>query len=532
MKTSRLILAGFLLSATAAQAAVGQASVPCWQPHDFSFTAKASPANPFTVAFSATVTGPDGRSFPLPGFFDGDGTWKIRVSPTTEGKWSLVIQSDLPELNGRQAAFLGVKNPSPHAHGPLRVDPAHPHHFVLADGTRFFLQAYEYNWLWALDAGDPAVPTIKQTLDLIAAHGFKYVLINTYAHDTQWRKGKSGGDDYGPPTLFPWAGSNDAPDHTRLNVAYWQHFDRMMAALHDRGLQAHLYLKVYNKAVNWPAKGSAEEKLFFTMLVARYAAYPNLIWDFSKEAHNEKDLAYKQGWMKFLRSADPYGHLQTVHDDDLANDSGAYDALTDFRADQHHGIEGKPGRNANHTGGKREKILFQRARRAWPVVNFESDYECGPGGLADKTFGAAHTAEATHRTLWEIALAGGYTGYYYTYTAWDVIRPLDRPKGYTYMKHFGAFWRATRYWRLQPAEQLVSAGWCLADPGKEYVAYQDRPAPFTLAISGATEKLIGNWFNPFTGHTTPAGTFANGTARLTPPADWGDAPLVLHLQTN
>lgn len=530
MKTLSLILS-LLCTAVIPLPAASPATVPCWQPHDLSFTAKAAPANPFTVAFAATVTGPAGQSFTLPGFFDGDGTWKIRISPTAEGNWSLVTQSDLPELNGQKAAFTGVKNPSPHAHGPLRVDAAHPHHFVYADGTRFFMQAYEYNWLWALDADNPALPTVRQTLDLIAAHGFNYVLINTYAHDTNWRKGKTGLDDYGPPALFPWAGSNEAPDHSRLNVAYWQHFDRMMAALHERGLQAHLYLKVYNKAVNWPANNSAEEKLFLTMLVARYAAYPNLVWDFSKEAHNEKDLAYKQACLKFFRATDPYGHLQTVHDDDIANDSGAYDALTDFRTDQHHGIEKVAGKNANHTGGKREKILTQRARRAWPVANVESDYECGPGGPADKTFGAAMTAEATHRTLWEIAMAGGYTGYYYTYTAWDVIRPLDQPKGYTYMKHFGAFWRATRYWLLQPTDGLVSAGWCLADPGKEYVAYLPQPAPFTLKIAGAAAPLTGSWFNPFTGRTTPAGNFGNGTASLTPPANWGDAPLVLHLQT-
>ncbi len=36
-------------------------------------------------------------------------------------------------------------------------------------------------------------------------------------------------------------------------------------------------------------------------------------------------------------------------------------------------------------------------------------------------------------------MAGGYTGYFCTYNAWDVIRPLDVPKGYGYMKNFGYF---------------------------------------------------------------------------------------------
>ena len=534
MKSSSLLplLLG-LASLTRLQAQAAEAiTVPRWQPNVFSFNSAAKLANPFTADFSAIVTGPDGKTFTLPGFFDGDGTWKIRVAPTAEGQWSLVTKSELPELNGQRAAFTCVKNGNPAIHGVLRVDAEHPHHFIFADGTRFFMQAYEYDWLWALDADQPGVPTVNQTLDLIARHGFNYVILNTYAHDTKWRQGKTGPDDYGPPPFYPWAGSNDAPDHSRMNLAYWQHYDRVMTALLGRGMQAHIFIKVYNKAVKWPATGSAEEILFFRWLVARYAAYPNVIWDFSKEAHNEKNVAYKQGWLKWLRENDPYHHLTTVHDDDAANDSGAYDALTDFRADQHHGSEkgNAKGKNSNRVGNKRDTILAQRERRAWPVANLESDYECGPGGLKDKTYNGAMTPEATASTLWGIAMAGGYTGYYYTYTAWDVIRPFDEPKGYTYMKHFGDFWRATEYWKLEPSDKLVGSGYCLAQPGSEYVVFQKAALPFSLTIAGVKSPLRGEWFDPFTGKRTPAGDFSNGPANVTPPANWGATPLVLHLK--
>ncbi|MEO6755511.1 MAG: DUF4038 domain-containing protein [Chthoniobacteraceae bacterium] len=490
--------------------------MPRWQPHDFNFPAKANTANPFMVPFSATVKGPDGKSFALPGFFDGAGTWKIRVSPTAEGKWSLVTKSEVKELDGKTAEFTCVKSTNSNVHGVLCVDKAHPHHFIFEDGTRFFMQGYEYDWLWALDMDKPGVPTVEATLDLIAKHGFNYVIINSYAHDTGWRKGKTGPDDFGPSALYAWEGSNEQADHSRMNVAYWQHYDRVMAALAQRGIQAHMLIKVYNKQVKWPAHGSDEEKLFFRWLVARYAAYPNIIWDFAKEAHNEKDLAYKQDWLKWLRENDPYHHLTTVHDDDKANDSGAYDDLTDFRADQGH-------------KDWHDVVVRQRERRAWPVANVESDYECGPGGVTDKTYREAETPEHMMGTLWEIAMAGGYIAYYYTYTAWDVIRPLDVPPGYAMMKHFGDFWRATEFWTLEPSDKLVSAGYCLANPGREYVVSQKQAAPFTLEIAGATAPLKAEWFNLLTGKRAAAGSMSNGTAKLTPPADWGNAPLVLHV---
>ncbi len=505
-----------LVAMTSVAQAAQTTQVPRWQPRDFSFTAAAEVPNPFMVALSARVKGPGGAVLNVPGFFDGNNTWKVRVSPTVEGTWSLVTTSNVKQLDGQTVAFTCIKNSNRKVHGRLRVDKAYPHHFAFEDGTRFFMQGYEYDWLWALDLDKPGVPTVEKSLDLIAGSGFNYVILNSYAHDTNWRKGKTADDDYGPSSLYPWEGSNEKPDHSRMNLAYWQHYDRLMAALHDRGIQAHMLMKVYNKSVNWPKRNSDEEKLFFTWLIARYAAYPNVIWDFAKEAHNEKDLAYKQGWLKFIRDNDSYRHLSTVHDDDKANDSGAYDELTDFRADQQH-------------GKWHEVILQQRARRAWPVANVESDYEHGPGGLEDKTYKGAHSPEDTLRTAWEIQMAGGYMAYYYTYTAWDVVRPLDVPPGYAYFKHFGDFWRGTAFWLLEPSDKLVNSGWCLANPGREYIVFQNEAGAFTLEIAKAASKLRAEWFNPQTGKRTSAGKLGNGTANLTPPADWGKAPLVLHV---
>ncbi|MBI2481902.1 MAG: DUF4038 domain-containing protein, partial [Planctomycetia bacterium] len=497
-------------------AIVGAADVSQWTPRDFSFNADSVPKNPFAVSIAATIEGPRGARFTLPGFYDGDRTWKIRVSPNATGRWSLVTSSEVKGLDGKRVEFNCVKNDNPQVHGVLRVDKENPHHFIFEDGTRFFMQGYEYDWLWALDMDKPGVPTVEQSLDILTQHGFNYVILNSYAHDTSWRKGKSSDDDYGPSLLYPWEGDNDHPDHSRMNLKYWQHYDRVMAALAQRGIQAHMLVKVYNKSVKWPERGSDEEKMFFRWLVARYAAYPNIIWDFSKEAHNEKDLGYKQGFLKWLRENDPYHHLTTVHDDDKVNDEGAYDELTDFRADQ--------GHNNYHA-----LILGQRARRAWPVANVESDYEHGPGGLEDKTYGKTHTPEETIRCAWEIQTAGGYNAYYYTYTAWDVVRPLDVPPGYGYFKHFGDLWRATQYWKLEPADQLVNAGWCIAQAGREYVVFQNEAQPFILEIAGATQPLTAEWFNPHTGARTAAGSHNNGTTNFTPPPNWDNAPLVLHL---
>jgi hypothetical protein len=489
---------------------------PRWQPQDFEFASSAVIENPFKVEFEAVVNGPDGRSFTTLGFYDGQGVWKLRVAADAEGKWELTTQSSEPTLNGKNASFVCVPNSNPNVHGGLRVDADNPHHFVYQDGTRYFLMGYECDWLWALDMDDQRLTRVNRLLDTLADHGFNYIIINAYAHDCGWRKGKTGSDDFGPPPMYAWEGQNDQPDHSRFNLAYWQHYDQVIHALYERGIVAHIMIKVYNKMVRWPQRGSPDDDKFFKWMVARYAAYPNVVWDFSKEAHNEKDLEYKLSRFRLIRSVDPYERLITNHDDNAAYDSGAYNELLSFRSDQQH-------------SKWRETILQQRQQNAWPVVNVEFGYEWGPGGKDDKTYGVAQSPEEVCRRAWEICMAGGGIVYYYTNTAWDVIRSQEIPTGYKYFKNLYKFFTASRYWLMQP-QDIVSEGCCLANPGREYIVFLNSAKPFTLKLNGAGKMLTAEWFHPFTGRTAPLGNLDLSSAQLVPPAAWGDAPVVLHVK--
>lgn len=487
--------------------------VTLWEPFTASFQGNRTD-NPFSIQFSATVTRPGGSSFEAPGFYDGGNVWKVRVGPDLPGRWTITTHSDSPRLDGQTAAFECA--PALSQHGPLRVDTHHPHHFVHADGTRWFHLGYECDWLWALDMGKPELPTIKPLLDKLAKNGFNLIVMNVYAHDCDWRKGKTGPDDYGPPPMYPWAGSNDKPDHARLNLPFWQHYDRVIQAMFERGIQAHIMIKVYNKMVNWPAKNSPQENLYLRNIVARYAAYPNVIWDYSKEAHYEKDLNYKLAFIRQLKNLDPYNRLVTVHDDDGLYNQGAYDGLLDYRSDQQH-------------KDWHAMILKQRKQQNWPAVNIESGYEWGPRGKDDHTYGVVQSAEENSRRAWLIATAGGYPTYYYTYTAWDVIRPQDTPPGYAYMRVLRNILEKTNYWEMKPADRLVDHGHCLANPGKEYLVYLQKPQPVTLQLK-AEAPLQATWFNALTGESKDAGTAMPGSATFDPPREWSENPMALHVR--
>jgi hypothetical protein len=490
--------------------------VPRWQPHDFTFTSASTPPNPFTVNFSADMSGPNGVKLTLPGFYDGNNTWKIRFSPTMEGAWSLATHSDLSDLDNQEAQFVCVANSNAKVHGGLKVDAQNPHHFIYEDGTHWFPNGYECNWLWALDATDSKLPVTQAFLDKIAAAGYNFVLVNAFAYDTTWRSGNTSADDYGPPPFIPWEGTYEAPDYSRFNLTYWQHFDAMVDALYQRGMAVHLYFKVYNKKVKWPENGTPEDDLYYRWIVARYAGYPNMIWDLAKEANYEKSVEYKVDRLKFIRANDPYHHLLTVHTDIATYNAGTYDGLLDFRTDQYQA-------NIHAT------MLQNLGRNSWPVINAESGYECGPNGLKDKTYNSAQSPEEVASRIWEARMGGGYTAYYYTYTAWDVLKPTDTPPGYAYIKNFVDFFNTTQYWLCNPSDSLVSSGYCLANPGQEYVVYQSQAAPFTLKLEGLSTSLKAEWFQPFTGQRIDAGTLENGVVALTPPKELGVGPVALHV---
>lgn len=107
--------------------------------HDFSFGAQVE-GNPFDVELSGEFTGPGGVRIVVPGFYDGDNTWKIRFSATVPGQWSMRTISSVAALNNRtESAISATANTNKAIHGGLLVDPLHRTHFVYEDGTRYFL---------------------------------------------------------------------------------------------------------------------------------------------------------------------------------------------------------------------------------------------------------------------------------------------------------------------------------------------------------------------------------------------------------
>jgi hypothetical protein len=276
---------------------------------------------------------------------------------------------------------------------------------------------------------------------------------------------------------------------------------------------------VYNKHVNWPPKGSTNDSLYFSYVTTRYQAYPNIIWDFSKEAYNEPNKDYERSMLGLIKSKDAYHRLLTVHDDGTFYANSNYNSILDFHTEQQH-------------GSYYSTIINDRNAKNWPVMNSEYEYEWGPGGANDKTYGVAESPESVLKATYEVVMAGGYPGYYYTYHAWDIVRYSEVPAGLHYYGYLTAFFNQTKWYDLLPSDNLigsVSGSHCLAKTGSEYLVYLSNGGSVTLTVAQVPGQISGTWMNAYTGQQQNAGPNGNGAQSLTAP--WASVPSILWLHT-
>ncbi len=482
-----------------------------WQVLDMTFTLKGHIDHPLDVTFGATIIHEntnDSRDVPhstslrkINGFYNGDDTWVIRFTPPAEGKWTYTTWSSVPKLSGLTGTVSVSPNTNPEEHGAVVVSKENPQKFTLEDGTPYFLMAYEMDWLFAPDAKqdmeDPdsaELPKTRKIISAIAENHFNQVVMNVYAFDADWGERDKIAPEYNfaRPEVFPFGGTNQTPDYSTLNIDFFKHLDHILAYLNEKHIVAHLMIYVWNKHVNWPEPESAADNLYFDYVVNRYQAFPNLIWDISKEAlsYNHNDMGYITRRIDRLRSLDAYHRLVTVHDYAYCS---AFPGKVDFISVQ----DWQPG---IYSGMR--KIVEKHP--GLPVLNIEH------GGY-EKTMHSIFDGAYTDPVIcldrnYKCIFAGTYSTYYWQNSSWYelVWDPFSLDKKtqphFDFYRHLAGLFTRYDYNTLVPDKQF-SAGYCLTDHKSTYLFYLPEGM---ISLQGNFPELKGKnvsvtWFDPLTG---------------------------------
>jgi hypothetical protein len=521
---SLLACAGISAQITRADYRRGQeVSTDKWEIIDITFKTRRAPAgNPFDVVFGAHVYDSEQGLINIPGFFNGNGEWVIRFSSNRPDIFNFTTYSSHSELSGLSGKIRVSPDHRKGKSGAVIIDPESPRHFAYEDGSPYFGIIYELDWLFALDAENRNdIPRTRQIIDEIKQNGFNQVIMNVYAYECTWKKSPDipAIYDYARPKVFPWKGTNRQPDFSELNVDFFKHLDRVIHHLDREDIVARLMIYVWNKHVNWPDMYSKADNTYFDYVIKRYQAFPNIIWDVSKEAldYGRCDIEYVNERIKRIRNLDAYQRLLTVHDYEYCSREHP---RVDFISIQ----SWRPN-------------LYNLMLQTWqihsdkPVVNMEhGGYEEGPFLSFEGNY---VSAEQCLVRAWECVFAGVYPSYYWQNSAWDIVvfdaldekHDFDPPK-YEYYRHMANFFKRYNFNELFPVEQklttnnrqelenLATNGYPLTNGTDRFIFFVPAATYIINTVLPRPEsgKLKAVWFNIYTGEF--------GGEQITPWGGW------------
>ena len=337
-----------------------------------------STGNPFKdVQLAGTFTSGH-RNVRVSGFYDGEGTYRIRFMPDTPGTWSYSTQSSAGELSGHTGQFTCTPGTTPGNHGPVTT--AHQFHFQYADGTPYFpFGTTTYAYLFASD--EAAANSLT---------GMKQVRFNKARICVLPKPLGTAG-----PKLLPFPnptadanGRKGAPDYTRFLPAYFQQVERRLLDLQRANIEADLILFHPYDAWGYKNMGAENDDFYLRYAIARLSAFRNVWWSIA----NEYDLVRTKtmsDWDRFFRivqAEDPYSHLRSIHHSRVIYDHS------------------KPWcTHASLQSYDFEKSAERRVAWNKPIVYDEIQYE----GDVDRRWGNLSAEEMTRR-FWLAIVRGVY----------------------------------------------------------------------------------------------------------------------------
>ncbi len=473
---------------------------------------------PFTdVTVDAVFTGPEGTRVSVPGFYDGDGTWRVRFNPGVAGEWQYAITSR--PANAELHATGVVTVTEREARGFLRATPGEAWGFAWEDGTPALIFGDTvYNLFGFAHCGADVVPFLERR----AAQGFNLLRVRVPVSPfhppdgyNQWQTRRT----------WAWGGSEQSPRFDRFDLDYFATVDRVVQAAEATGIGLEIIMEAWG--FEWPFNSRAWftaewEELWLRYLVARYDAYtatlfwtpmneyeyyPNGDWNYTPVANR---------WMmrigRWLKATAGHGHLIAVHNgprlppfaERFAADPEAVDAV----------LYQEWGTRDREDGwlaaGIEEKIAAAFAGWERSAVFAEWGYEREPAYAPLLPSHEHCDPDHTRRGAWRGAMTGlGIIhGFEHTWGPWMDL-DTDQP-GLQFLLHWRRF-----FTEIAPFALLHPAPALLAPPTTPYleghaphalasadvgtvVVYLPVGGAITLALPDATERPA-RWFDPRTG---------------------------------
>jgi hypothetical protein len=349
-----------------------------WDHFEGSFAGPSS-GNPYLeVTFDAVFSNAE-RQIRVPGFYDGDGVFKIRFMPDVEGVWEFKTISNFDALDGLTGVF-DCAGARPSIHGPVRVRDRF--HFAHSDGAPYFpFGTTCYAWT------HQPIERQEETLRTLRKARFNKVRMGVFPKDYIYNTNE-------PLHRAFSIDADGTEDFDRPNPDMFRHFERQIAALRELGIEADVIIFHPYDRWGYCDMGAERDFRYVRYLTARLASYSNVWWSLANEYDfllDCKPIAQWDRYFQIIEECDPYRHPKSIHN-------------------------GEASMNFNHRKPWVDHVCIQnwdtkrtaewRAEWGKPIINDEPEYE----GDIPRPWGNISARELVHR-FWTTVMRGGYAGH-------------------------------------------------------------------------------------------------------------------------
>ncbi len=256
--------------------------------------------NPFTdTELNATFSKGE-NSIKVPGFYDGDGIFRIRFSPNEQGEWSYKTESNLSTLSGKSGKFNCVP-PGGNNHGPLKI--VNTYYLKYSDETPFYgIGTTAYQWTSVKQSIQ------EKTIETLASAPFNKIRMCVFPKNYKY------GNDT-EPWMYPFKRENGQNDFSQPNYEFFQNFDKRVEQLMEMGIQADVILFHPYDIWGYFEMGDELNEKYIRYMIARISAFRNVWWSLA----NEWDIPKIQvaidweGIGTLLQNEDPHQRFRGIH---------------------------------------------------------------------------------------------------------------------------------------------------------------------------------------------------------------------------
>lgn len=461
------------------------------------------------VLFTGLSGDAAGKTFNIPGYWNGGQEWRVSFAAPFSGKWKYETFSSDKNLNGKKGSFQvngwteEEKKANPVRHGFVRVKKTgeNPGHFFeYSDGTPF-LWVGDTWWNWTNNK--IKIETFKALADDRAMKGF--TVGQLFVPGNGWGR---------PSSLLD-------ETYSILDIEHVAKVEEMIRYANSKGITVWIH-GWWSRKDMMKNIGPEKVKRWWRYLVQRFSAY-NVIWvlagEYNMYNYGGFPLSFWNDLGQMIKTEDPYERIKGVHNTPPFWDGGADapqwgtgNVLHNESWLDYNQIQVGHGKYANEMIPTIVTEEYNR-KPSKPVVVTEPWYEFiegNPSGM-DIRFGAwsailsgaaGHTYGGGHVWLASVPEAPGGGG------TWPYEKGFERTtydyEGALSMKHLASFFREIEWWNMAPHPELIREypqPFCLANPGKEYIIYLRYSGSVKLVLipANTSKTYIYQWFDPATG---------------------------------